>query len=158
WEAPRALYHRLSVLKLWLPPLRERGADVVLLAEHFLARACRDHALGAKRLHASARATLQAYAWPGNVRELANVMERVALLEEGADVTAPMLGVGEARPARSTPFEEAPGQLRGISARPGEAPGRLRDRVAGLEREEIAEALRQTGNNITRAAMRLGIP
>ncbi|HSF02681.1 MAG TPA: sigma 54-interacting transcriptional regulator [Solirubrobacterales bacterium] len=145
-----ALYHRLSVLTLRLPPLRERGADVMLLAEHFLARACRDHGLGPKRLHESARAALQGYAWPGNVRELANVMERVALLEESAVVTAAMLGLDGARAARSAAPDE-PGWLR-------EAPGRLRARVAGLEREEIAEALRQTLGNITHAAMRLGIP
>jgi len=139
-----ALYHRLSVLKLWLPPLRARGADVTLLAEHFLARACRDHGLAPKRLDASARAALHAYAWPGNVRELANVMERVALLEEAAVVTGAMLDLGGGRAGR-------PGE-------PEEAPGRLRDRVAELEREEIAEALRLEGGNITHAARRLGIP
>jgi DNA-binding NtrC family response regulator/tetratricopeptide (TPR) repeat protein len=139
-----ALYHRLSVLKLWLPPLRERGADVTQLAEHFLARACRDHGLAPKRLHDSARAALQAYAWPGNVRELANVMERVALLEADPVVTGAMLGLGDPRVPRPAASEEVP--------------GRLRERVAGLEREEIAEALRRAGGNITHAAARLGIP
>jgi two-component system response regulator AtoC len=140
-----ALYHRLSVLTLRLPPLRERGADIVLLAEHFLARACRDHGLPPRQLHDRARASLLGYPWPGNVRELANVIERVALLTDGSLVTAEMLGLGEALMAPP----------RGLA---GEPPGPLRDRVAGVEREQIAAALRRTRGNITHAAARLGIP
>src|SRR4029453_6281975 len=87
------LYHRLAVVTLRLPPLRERGEDILTLGEHFLRRACEDYRLAAKTLDADARAALQAYAWPGNVRELANVMERVALLSEGSTVTAAALGL-----------------------------------------------------------------
>ena len=76
------LYHRLAVLTLTLPPLRERQRDILLLAEHFLARACADFGLPAKMLAADARAALVAYRWPGNVRELINTMERVVLLAE----------------------------------------------------------------------------
>jgi DNA-binding NtrC family response regulator/tetratricopeptide (TPR) repeat protein len=140
-----ALYHRLSVLTVWLPPLRERGADILLLAEHFLNRACRDHGLPPRRIDPRARATLLAYPWPGNVRELGNVMERVALLTDGPVVTAEMLGLG-------TMAAVAPADA------PTESAGRLRDRVAGLEREQIASALRHTRGNITHAASRLGIP
>ena len=83
------LYHRLSVITLWLPPLRERGDDVLQLAHHFLARACRGvrPALQACSRR-DARAALLAYAWPGNARELANVMERVALLSDARAITA----------------------------------------------------------------------
>ena len=74
------LYHRLAVLTLALPPLRERGDDVIVLAEHFLARACADYGVPAEDLWPPTRARRSArYPWPGNVRELANVMERVAL-------------------------------------------------------------------------------
>jgi transcriptional regulator with AAA-type ATPase domain/tetratricopeptide (TPR) repeat protein len=139
-----ALYHRLSVLTLGLPPLRERGADILLLAEHFLERACRDHGLASRRIDRGARSTLLAYRWPGNVRELANVMERVALLTDGPMVTAEMLGLGAPGPAPPEPASESAGPLR--------------DRVAGLEREQIAAALRQTRGNVTHAASRLGIP
>ncbi len=76
------LYHRLAVVTVRLPPLRERGDDIVILAEHFLAQACREYQLAPKSLTPDARATLLAYGWPGNVRELANVMERVALLSD----------------------------------------------------------------------------
>src|SRR5262249_5462190 len=87
------LYHRLAVVTLRLPPLRERGEDIPLLAEHFLRRACEDYGLPSKRLTGEARTALVAYPWPGNVRELANAMERVALLSDGTAVTPAMLGL-----------------------------------------------------------------
>jgi transcriptional regulator with AAA-type ATPase domain len=137
------LYHRLAVLTLWLPPLRERGSDIVLLAEHYLARACADYNLPPKRLTEEARGALVAYGWPGNVRELANVMERVALLVEAAEVTVETLGLPAApvavaaSPSTRLPLEEA---------------------VGSVERERLLEALAQTGWNISRAAVLLGIP
>src|SRR6185436_4922394 len=70
-----------------------RGADVVQLAEHFLAQACEDYGLPARELSPSARDALRAYAWPGNVRELANAMERVALLTDVRTVTAEALAL-----------------------------------------------------------------
>src|SRR5262245_6028563 len=69
------LYHRLAVISLELPPLRARGADILALAEYFLARACVDYALSPRALTPDARDLLVAYSWPGNVRELANAME-----------------------------------------------------------------------------------
>ncbi len=70
------LYHRLAVVTIALPPLRDRGPDILPLAEHFLAGACRDYGLPLKSLAPEARAALLAYPWPGNLRELANVLER----------------------------------------------------------------------------------
>ncbi len=87
------LYHRLAVVIVRLPSLAERGSDILLLAEHFLARACTDYRLGSKTLTPDARAALCAYGWPGNIRELANMMERVALLTETPLVTADALGL-----------------------------------------------------------------
>ena len=69
------LYHRVAVVTLQLPPLRDRGSDVLLLARHYLDRICRDYGLPTKALAADAEAALLAYPWPGNVRELANLME-----------------------------------------------------------------------------------
>jgi two-component system, NtrC family, response regulator AtoC len=74
------LYHRLAVLTLDLPPLRERGRDILLLAERFLTRACTEYGLPRLRLDPGAQARLLAYTWPGNVRELANIIERAAFL------------------------------------------------------------------------------
>src|SRR5467141_1353232 len=92
------LYHRLAVLSLTLPPLRQRAGDVLTLAEHFLSRACADYGMPPKTLTADARAALLAYAWPGNVRELGNLMERVALLSSDVAVTAEALALTPAAP------------------------------------------------------------
>src|SRR5205823_3845803 len=78
----RDLYHRLAVVTISLPPLRERLADITPLAEHFLTRACADHGLPLRTLSAEARTALLGYDWPGNVRELSNILERAALLAE----------------------------------------------------------------------------
>jgi len=129
------LYHRLAVLTVALPPLRQRGRDVLLLAEHFLARACVEFGLGSKTLSADARAALAAYAWPGNVRELANLMERVALLTEAEEVTAALLDLPAAAP--SSPA----------------TPPTLDD----AKRGHLAEVLARTGWNVSRAASVLGI-
>ena len=134
------LYHRLAVLTLRLPPLRERGDDVLLLAEHFLARACADYRRPAKTLAADAREALAAYAWPGNVRELANVMERVALLTDGTRVAARMLGLPErAETVLGTPPA-------------------LRETLSTVEKERLSAALAEAGGNLSRAAARLGLP
>jgi two-component system, NtrC family, response regulator AtoC len=91
------LYHRLAVVSLQLPPLRQRGRDILLLAEGFLAHACAEYGVPARTLAVSARAALLAHAWPGNVRELSNLMERVVLLSEGTEVTAETLEFVEPR-------------------------------------------------------------
>jgi DNA-binding NtrC family response regulator/tetratricopeptide (TPR) repeat protein len=140
------LYHRLAVLTLWLPPLRERGRDVLLLAEHLLAQACADYQLTAKTFDETARAALFGYRWPGNVRELANAMERVALLTDGPVVTAELLRLPVAPGA---PPPHAPGTERVTS---------LEDAVGSVEREHLVRALDETNWNISRAAARLGIP
>src|SRR5262245_45378939 len=74
------LYHRLAIVVLEIPALRERGADVLGLARHFLHRYTSAHGVDAKRLTESAEAWLRAHPWPGNVRELSHLMERVVLL------------------------------------------------------------------------------
>jgi transcriptional regulator with PAS, ATPase and Fis domain len=135
------LYHRLAVLTVSLPPVRERGRDILLLAEHFLLRASADYQLKPRELDADAKAALLAYRWPGNVRELANVMERVALLSDDLVVTVEALGLATGLPAREP------------QAAGGTETASLEDAV----REHLLEALRQTGWNISRAAARLGI-
>src|SRR5262245_14393446 len=86
------LYHRLTVVTIDLPPLRDRGADILLIATHFLERTCTEYGLPAMHLDPEARRRLLAYAWPGNVRELANVIERAALFTDTSVVTAENLG------------------------------------------------------------------
>jgi transcriptional regulator with AAA-type ATPase domain/tetratricopeptide (TPR) repeat protein len=136
------LYHRLAVITLQLPSLRERGRDALLLAERFLARACADYGLPAKTFSPEAEARLLAYPWPGNVREVGNVAERVALLAEGDVVDADMLELSSLPP--------------GLSARePGrpETPQSLDEAM----RTHLQAALTQTGWNISRTATLLDI-
>jgi transcriptional regulator with AAA-type ATPase domain/tetratricopeptide (TPR) repeat protein len=135
------LYHRLAVLSLELPPLRERGSDIVLLADRFLARACTDYGLAPKTFARDARAALAAHGWPGNVRELGNVVERVALLADESVITAALLAL----PVTTTvddpsATESVPGQT-------------SRD----LLRAHLLEVLTETGWNISQTAVRLGV-
>ena len=80
------LYYRLNVIPLHLPPLRERNDDVLLLAEHFLARFCERKHRPCLGLDQDVRKILLAYSWPGNVRELENFMERLSILVDGDKV------------------------------------------------------------------------
>jgi transcriptional regulator with AAA-type ATPase domain/tetratricopeptide (TPR) repeat protein len=138
------LYHRLAVLTLWLPPLRDRGRDALLLAEHFLARACHDYGLPPKTLAPGARAALAAYHWPGNIRELSNVIERVTLLFDQPDVTAEMLAL-------------SPRAQREVHAGPVTQRAAFADQSENGERERLLEALRQTDGNVSRAATWLNV-
>src|SRR5215470_12174687 len=88
------LYHRLAVLTLDVPPLRERGSDIDRLADRFLSEACAASGLPLKTLDSAARAALRVYTWPGNVRELHNVIERAALLSDSRIITRDVLGLG----------------------------------------------------------------
>jgi sigma-54 specific flagellar transcriptional regulator A len=80
------LYYRLNVIPIHLPPLRERGDDILLLAEHFLQRFCQRQGIPNLTLSPEVRAALRAYSWPGNVRELENFMERMTILCEGDQI------------------------------------------------------------------------
>ncbi|NKQ10296.1 sigma-54-dependent transcriptional regulator [Pseudomonas sp. SST3] len=87
------LYYRLHVIALKLPPLRERGADVLEIAKAFLAR--QGERMGSEDLHFSREAeqAVRLYAWPGNVRELENAIERAAILSESEEISAELLGI-----------------------------------------------------------------
>ena len=80
------LLYRLNILSLSVPPLRERVADIVPLAEHFLRLFCARYERSAKRLHDSTIEWLQQYTWPGNVRELENLIHRLVLLHDGDQI------------------------------------------------------------------------
>src|SRR5207249_8525882 len=133
-------------VSLILPPLRARNGDILVLAEHFLARACAEFHLPLKVLTADAQAALVAHSWPGNVRELANLLERVVLLSgEETVISAGLLGLPSAAgPAHGRPLHQEPPRHRSL--------------VEGFERDRLVEALREAGGNITVAAARLGRP
>ncbi|MEA2739767.1 MAG: hypothetical protein QOH05_3074 [Acetobacteraceae bacterium] len=134
------LYYRLGVVPLNLPPLRERLADIIPLAEYFLALAAAND--GAKRLSADAAVRLLAHPWPGNVRELLNAMKRVATLVRRPVVVAADLG-----------FLAAPPAIDGTDWLAGTLP----EAVARLEIALIRSALEACGGNRAQAAERLGI-
>jgi transcriptional regulator with PAS, ATPase and Fis domain len=139
------LYHRLAAITLTLPPLRERGPDVLCLAEHFLAESCREYARPPRQLTADARGALLAYRWPGNVRELANTMARAVLLTD-----EPLIGADALEFAFDGPDgDRAPERQ--------DAPPTFRDRVDDFERSQLLAALVTTAWNTSRAARTLGI-
>ncbi|KMO09843.1 sigma 54-interacting transcriptional regulator, partial [Methylobacterium platani] len=128
------LFYRLNVVPITLPPLRERLADILSLAEHFLTLS----GAGPKRLGAEAAAALMRHPWPGNVRELRNVIERAALLARGPVIGPADLGLsgnlglaGDGMAAASLP-----------DGRDGDRPGDLPGAVARLEEAMIRRALR----------------
>ncbi len=144
------LYYRLKVVTLRIPPLRERGADLLLLAEHYLAIFCREHSKPLKTLSAEALAALQAQAWPGNVRELRNVLESLVIFHQ-SDII--QLG-------------DLPPELRGgsagdvhLPAAPAAAPpvSTVLRTMDEIEREAILSTLRRTGGRRAEAAQLLGI-
>ncbi|PWW46904.1 anaerobic nitric oxide reductase transcription regulator [Melaminivora alkalimesophila] len=161
------LYHRLSVYPVPIPPLRERGNDVLLLAGRFLELNRARLGLRSLRLSPEAQLALRRYPWPGNVRELEHVISRAALkaLSRGAQANAivtlePSLldldalaappGTGPAPAPASAPQAAAPAPL------PAE-PLTLRDAVDACQRRAIAGALERHGGNWARAARTLDV-
>ena len=154
------LYYRLNVFPVQVPPLRERGEDTLLLAEHFLNRYTRKHGVKVTGFADTARTAIMTYRWPGNVRELQNTVERAVILSEaGRPVTAAALGL----PGMEHLEESAP-PLPVAAAAAGAAPsvsvtatdGQVFT-IASLEKQAIKAALLQTGGNRTQAAEALGI-
>jgi transcriptional regulator with GAF, ATPase, and Fis domain len=142
------LYYRVNVLKVELPPLRERREDVPLLAEALLARAAREAGRPTPHLPREVVAALAAHEWPGNVRELENEMRRLVVLASD-DVRLEHLS--------QTVIERRAPLLGSGGAARGDANGSIRDAVADLEKRSIEAALASCGGNKSRAAKVLGI-
>ena len=153
------LYYRLAVVVLTLPPLRERGDDVRLLAEHYLAKGARERGWQVEAIADEALAFLRNYPWPGNVRQLYNAIERALLVADG-----PVLLPQHLPPEiRNHPSEA---YLRGTERRVGRERREGHDRrssgtqlppLEALERDHIRRALALTGGQLGRAAELLGI-
>ena len=137
------LYFRLKVVSIHLPPLRDRGDDILLLARHFLAEFSRKFGKHFADLAPAAGGLFLAYQWPGNVRELRNLVERVALLEEGERLE----------------LEHLPPELTGqrVTNAGGPDESLALPTLAQMEAEHINEVLRLTAGNKSRAARILGI-
>jgi len=154
----RDLYFRLAVIILHLPPLRERGADILLLAQHYLERFNTKYGKDVRQIDARARALLAEYPWPGNVRELSHVIERAVLWSRGPTLDVEHLSLGTPAATGPAAEEPAPAGPRAPAAS-GEYPA---SPPPGMpleqwERTLIEQALRECDGNQTRAAQRLGI-
>jgi transcriptional regulator with PAS, ATPase and Fis domain len=145
------LYHRLRVIHLELPPLRERGADLDLLVDRFLAELCERFQMAPKRLTPEARRVLAKYPWPGNIRELRHWLESAVLLSEDE------IGV------EHLPQPAGAGRRLGVVAEPGSEGEVAVDFTRGgislenVERRLIDRALEATGGNVSKAAELLGL-
>ena len=131
------LFYRLNVLTVEIPPLRARGDDSVLLAQHFFCHSGNGHAPGLRGFSRRALAAIQQHAWPGNVRELLNRVQQAMVMADGPLITVRDL------------------QLHAVSTH--YSPGSLADARAGTERGLIEAALARSGQNIAAAARELGV-
>lgn len=136
------LYYRLHVVRVHLPPLRERPDDIVLLADHFLGSACKRNGLGQRRLAKKALDWLRAQQWPGNVRQLKNVLEGAAVLADDTEIQVTDLeGNAAPQPGKSS---EGDTDWFGYA--------RLEDFRAATEKEFLRRKLLEFGGNIKRTA------
>jgi len=148
------LYFRISAVPITIPPLRERGDDVLLLAEHFLERFRGEFRKPHLRLSDDTRSRLRAYPWPGNVRELQNAIERATILAAGEEIDERALQLPEARPE---PREMPEGMLAEDFLWEGPLEEVSQRAITHVERFKIQNALRETKWNKTRAAEKLGV-
>ncbi|MCM3881267.1 MAG: sigma-54 dependent transcriptional regulator [Vicinamibacterales bacterium] len=142
------LFYRINVIPIQLPPLRERGEDIPLLAQHFLAKYGDQMGKHISGLSQDAMGLLGAYEWPGNIRELENVIERAVALEKSAAILPESLPEHIVRRVLKGPA--AAGSL-------PESGFDLEEHVKGLEREYIAQALHRAGGVQMKAAELLGM-
>ena len=143
------LYHRLKVVTVAIPPLRERAGDIPLLIEHFVKQFAKRHGKSIKGMSLAARVKLGSYPWPGNVRQLRNVVESMVVVDcdETLDVDDLPLELAPDAPAGAAgPVEMASG-LQALVGKPLEE----------VERIFITETLKLTGGNREQAAALLGI-
>ncbi len=145
------LFHRLNVVSVTIPALRERGEDVILLADSFLRASCREYGIAPRRISHDAKQWMLGYGWPGNVRELRNQLERIVLLVDEEVV-------------RAEHFQTSAEGPKSVRVGVTQDEGRLRVALppegvdlAELERAILAEALKQTDGNVSRAARYLRI-
>jgi Nif-specific regulatory protein len=142
------LYYRVAVFRIHLPTLRERGEDVLLLADHFVRE------LGAKmerqrpQFSGEVREVLLAHSWPGNVRELQNAIERALILAEGALISGEHLGIGSRPPADAA--------IPALTTPPTEDASTMLT-IAAQEKRMIVEVLQRTHGHQKRAAALLGL-
>ena len=155
-------YFRLSTLCVTLPPLRERGHDIITIAKFFISEYCRRHELPAVRLHTEVIRFFLEYPWPGNVRELRNVIDYALLFSGGREIRMEHL------PPMQADMRKGPAQIREKAgghertgghedARPSGVSENVRRFPRSISRAEAEQAVKKAGGNKRLAAQRLGI-
>ena len=139
------LYFRLNVMKLEIPPLRERPADIAILAPHFIRKYAKANGVDPLPLSADAKRALLAHPWPGNVRELENAMHRAVLLADGESISPEAIRLG------------GPGVTAHAGAEGGSDGGMVGRTVSAVERDLIIDTVQHCLGNRTHAANILGI-
>ena len=137
------LYFRLNVVTLELPPLRDRGEDIFLLAEHFLQQFCRRAGRRVPKITAAARKRLESHTWPGNIRELRNLMERLVYMTQGDKIEAEDLAFSLSPSGGSTSILDA-----GLN---------LNDATHRFQEQYIQQAIERSRGNVSQAAKNLGV-
>lgn len=135
------LYYRLYVVPILIPALRERGSDIVALADHFVAKYSEENGKGVKRISTPALELLTTYHWPGNVRELENVIERAVLMADDEVIHGYNL----------------PPSLQSAKITGTAYQGSLESKLNAVEYEMLVEALKNSKGNMTSAALELGL-
>ena len=142
------LYYRLEVFRIHLPALRERGEDVLLLAEHFLRTLGERMGRRQARFSEHARQLLLAHTWPGNIRELQNAIERALIAADGHVISPTHLGIGgHPTPASGLPLGTPSVAGAATTTQP----------LAEVEKQTVLDALRRGRGNKTEAALALGL-
>ncbi len=134
------LFYRLNVFPIVIPPLRERGGDIISLCDHFIVKYSRENDKQIAQISTPAMQMLMNYTWPGNVRELENVIERAVILCDGQEIHGYNL----------------PPSLQNSTIQ-GQVQNELESKIEAVEFEYIVEALKKTQGNMTDAARELGM-
>jgi DNA-binding NtrC family response regulator len=135
------LFHRLNVIPITLPPLRERTDDIPVLAQHFMRRYAAESKKEFVEITSEATEKLSAYNWPGNVRELANTIERAVVLGRGPAIA----------------IDDLPARIVNVETRPVAKANSYREAMDATRRELVSRALEQTSGNRAAAAKALGL-
>ena len=136
------LYYRISVIRIYLPPLRDRGDDIMLLANFFLRRFANEFGKKMRRFSAVSVKLLESYEWPGNVRELENKVQRAVIMSDGTIIEPESL-------------DFSPGRAKERLLKPSKLT--LRDARELVEREMVVAAIENQNNNMAKTAEALGI-
>lgn len=148
------LYYRLNVISLHLPPLRERGDDILLIASHFLTRMAQEEKKRFTCLSTDAADYLLHETWPGNIRQLQNVLRRAVVMNDGEVLTADMLPRQKMMPVSGV-YSEGAGRME--TAHPAASSANRASSLRDMERRMIEKTISDCGGNISAAARQLGV-